>query len=219
MQTTLAPWTGDAFPMPVPPPASAPPPAPVGKFRRWSIRIGRAGLSISSTVEDYRPRVVAPVMERRTGAAMLVAAVAGGLALLLVGASAGRAWSPEPQRTEAAMIIPTAKPVPAPAPAVRVAREPRHSVGRAVPANPTPETPDYIATISRSEAIERALGTGEFQEWSARDGTTGFAVAGPAETTPQGNCRALAVLTRKIDGSDSVASSRECRATSETAAR
>lgn len=221
MQNTLAPWTGEPFTSPTEPaaPLAPPTPAPIGRMRHWSFSVGRQGLSISSSVEDYRPRIVAPVMERRSGMAMLVAAVAGGLALLLVGASAGRAWSPAPDRAEAAMIIPTATPVPAPVAFARAAPDRRPALGRGTPVIATKEPSTNSAAIGRNEAIARALGTGDFQEWAASDGTTGFAVAGPAEITAQGTCRALAVLTRKIDGSDSVASSRECRPAGEALPR
>lgn len=216
MHTTLAPWTGDPFPMPAS--LAAPSPPATGRTRRWSIEVGRDGLAICSTVEDHRPRVVAPIRSY-SSAALTMAAVAGGFALLLVGASAGRAWSPAPQPTQAAMIIPAAKPVAVQTAAVRTTPESRATIGRAFPsALPKPVAEDAAPTstgLSRTDAITRALSTGEFQEWAAADGTTGFAVAGPAEVTPQGSCRALAVLTRKIDGSDSVASSRECRAAAE----
>lgn len=219
MQNTLAPWTGDAFPMPTAHPQ--PPAPPTGRTRRWSIELGRGGLAICSTVEDHRPRVVASPSTRPT-LGLMMAAAAGGFALLLAGASAGRAWSSAPPPTEAAMIIPAAKPVARNAAAVRPVYEGRGTIGRAFPAAlppaPADDAPGTPIGLSKPEAIARALGTGEFQEWVARDGTTGFAVAGPAEATPQGNCRALAVLTRKIDGSDSVASSRECVAAPEPAA-
>lgn len=224
MQTTLAPWTGDPFTMPGTGPTTAsdadpvatPEPrqavtTPTGRTRHWSFSIGRNGLTIVSTVEDHRPRIVAPVRDRHSAAAITVSAVAGGLALLLVGASTGRAWSPSPtaRHEDAAMIVPLAKPVSTPLAPTR-----SKSAVRSAPL-PQAVTPasaeDTPPALGRAQAIARALGTGEFQEWAAPDGTTGFAVAGPAEATPQGNCRALAVLTRAIDGSDSVASSRECR--------
>ena len=213
MHDTLAPWTGDPFPMPAG--EATPPPLPIGRTRRWSFEIGRDGLAICSTVEDHRPRVVGAPAARPT-LALIMGAMAGGFALLLVGASAGRAWSPAPHPTEAAMVVPAAKPVATPTAAARTAPEGRTAIGRAFPsALPKPADDDAIAVpvgLSRKDAIVRALASGEFQEWTAGDGTTGFAVAGPVEMTAQGSCRALAVLTRKIDGSDSVASSRECQA-------
>ena len=213
MHDTLAPWTGDPFPMPAP--QAAPPPLATGRTRRWSIEVGREGLAICSTVEDHRPRAVAPIQSRPT-LALTLSAVACGFALMLVGASAGRAWSPAPVTSDAAMVVPAAKPVPVPTATARAIPENRAAIGRAFPSALPKQAEEETATtpigLSRTEAVARALSTGEFQEWTAADGTTGFAVAGPAEVTPQGSCRALAVLTRKADGSDSVASSRECRA-------
>lgn len=216
MEHTLAPWTGDSFAM-----AAAAETAPVvaptsSRTRRWALQVGRGGIALSSTVELHGAPVAAPANDRRGGVALTAtAAVVGGLALLMLGASAGRAWSPAPVRAEAAMMVPAAKPVVASVATARMMPQRRAAIGHATPTT-IPEASagasPYAPGMSRAEAIERALGTGEFQEWAARDGTTGFAVAGPAETGPQGNCRALAVLTRKIDGSDSVASSRECRA-------
>lgn len=212
MHNTLAPWTGDPFIIPATEPA--PSPAATGRTRHWSFQIGRNGLIFSSTIEDHRPCIVAPVNERRSAIALTTAAVAGGLALLLVGASAGRAWSPAPVPSAAAMIVPMAKPVPTPTASLRSPPARRVAAGQAFPTvvpERTQDEPTPAGGLDRAAAIRRALGTGEFQEWTGGDGTTGFAVAGPAETTAQGSCRALAVLTRKIDGSDSVASSRECQ--------
>ena len=203
MENAPAPLTGNLFTLPGDPVSVARPPY---SARRWSITIGRDWLTISSANERFG------ATQRHGGSTLAVSAVVGGLALLLVGASAGRALSTASAPTTAEMIVPAAKPLPR---AARPAGTTRAPTGRTTPpaaaAAPTdPDATDTLGTLTRSQAVAKALRTGEFQEWADRDGTSGFAVPGPAEAGPQGPCRALAVLSRRIDGSDSVASTREC---------
>lgn len=210
MQHTLAPWTGTSFIMAGAQPAVA----PSGRVRRWSLQVGRYGIAFSSITENYGPPAVLSQRRDRTGLAL--GAVAGGLALLVVGASAGRAWPSEPVRSDNAMPIPAAKPYVAPAKAARPGRERPVAAPTTAPApvQATSTGPDATlptGAITRLEAIERALHTGEFQEWTDRTGVTGFVVPGVAEVTAAGDCRTLAVLVRKPDGTDAVTSDRQCR--------
>lgn len=209
MKQAIGHWTGDPLV------SAAPPATPLPyacRTRRWSFKVGNAGIAFSSVTESHGQLPPAVPRERWRGVPLAVAAVAGGLALLLAGATAGRAWSSDRVQPEPPMAVPAAIPFAASTKASR----PAHGSSR--PARVTPvasispsgDTPAFIG-LRRTEAVELALKTGEFQEWTNADGTTGFAVAGPAEASGATTCRALAVLARQADGKDAVTSSKVCQ--------
>lgn len=203
MDQTPAPLTGKILAAPAVP---APAAEPNLRSRRWSVRIGRDWINLSFHSESYGPPLIA---NRRSSAAIVTAALAGGIALLVVGASAGRAVPATPDRADATIAVPSATPYVAPAP-VLPARRPRFQPAAPAPAVATTDTTPALGTLTRSQAIAAAIRTGEFQEWTDRDGASGFAVPGVADVSASGACRPLAVLTRRPDGTDQVSNSKVC---------
>ena len=192
----------------------------------WNMRVGPIRLTRVTVVEDapWRPFDAAPALPSPTR----VGAVTGwrmAIVVTLALSTAGYAVAPKRGGTRdryvvTALIPPASKPrAKADAAPPRVRPSKRMAIADAAPDGQVSEgaslsaaiEPERAAPASKVAAIDIAAKTGEMQHWAGRDGEEdGFVVAGSIEQGADGECRSLAILTRRHGEADRVDHQRRC---------